>query len=94
LTVKGERALLEPEELSASARALGVQLFSERYRERLAEAMGVDLSGALLEAWFWRYDFATQFVPYRGDETMIVLQPILRQAPTSRNTVTVHFHRG
>jgi hypothetical protein len=56
--------------------------------------MGVDLSGALLEAWFWRYDFAAEFVPYRGDETMIVLQPISRQAPTSRNTVTVYFRRG
>jgi hypothetical protein len=32
--------------------------------------------------------------PHRDDETKIVLRPISRQAETSRNTVTVHLHRG
>jgi hypothetical protein len=57
-------------------------------------SVGSSCLGALLEAWFWRYDFAAEFVPHRDDETKIVLQPISRQAPTSRNTVTVHFQRG
>src|SRR5687767_7342498 len=107
--------------------------------------MSVDLSKARLEAWFWRYDATTVFVPHRDLETKLVTQvfylnevwparaggrlrilhskasedlsldiapnmrvssiikrsdtswhlitPISQEAPTSRNTITVHFHR-
>jgi hypothetical protein len=78
----------------SSALALGEQLYSERYCERLAEAMGVDPPARCSMPGSGATTSRRSLFRIGDDQTKIVLQPNSRQASTSRNTVTVHFHRG
>jgi len=62
---RGEAELAQPEGLSELTLALARQLQSASYRDFLAAATGLDLTATELEAWFWRYDHKTLFVPHQ-----------------------------
>jgi hypothetical protein len=146
LFVLGTSTPYLPEQLGPKALALAELLVSPEYRDTLAEAMDIDLDGTQIEAWFWRYDAETVFVPHTDQPTKLVTQvfylneqwpwaaggrlrilnaedpenvayeiapnlelstiikrsdaswhlitPVTSAAPESRNTITVHMHRG
>lgn len=74
LFVRGEDKPYMPEQLGSHTMALADQLASPSYRDLLAEALSADLAGTQIEAWFWRYDHATEFVPHRDQESKLVTQ--------------------
>jgi SM-20-related protein len=71
---RGNTAPYLPEQLGAKTLALMELLASPQYHRALAEALSVDIDGAQLEGWFWRYDAGTQFVPHRDQETKLLTQ--------------------
>jgi hypothetical protein len=146
LFVLGEDRPHQPEHLGPRTLELAGQIASPDYRALLGDVLSVDLEATRLEAWFWRYDWATGFVPHRDLESKLITQvfymndpwpasaggrlrilrsespddvafeiapdlrlstlikrsdtswhhvtAIGREAPNSRNTITVHFYRA
>lgn len=74
LIVKGENAIHSPESLTSAHRQLGEQFLSTAYRDAVMKATNIPLDRAVVEAWFWKYDEHTEFVPHLDDATKLVTQ--------------------